>query len=73
MTTIDIDEAQAKLKDIIAKLGADDEVIITDEHGPIARILPTGRKQPVFGSCKGTLTIVDDDDTHLEDFKDYMP
>jgi prevent-host-death family protein len=72
-TTIDIDEAQAKLKDLIAKLGPHDEVVITDQNRPVARIVPTASKQPVFGSCKGMLTIVDDDDEHLADFKEYMP
>ena len=73
-TTIGIDEAQAKLKDIIAKLGPDDEVVITDHNRPVAKlVVPTAKKQPVFGSCKGMLTIVEDDDEHLEDFEEYMP
>jgi antitoxin (DNA-binding transcriptional repressor) of toxin-antitoxin stability system len=72
-TSIGIDEAQAKLKDIIAALGPDDEVVITDQNRPIARILRTSKPQPRFGSCKGMLTIVDEDDEHLADFKDYMP
>lgn len=28
--------------------------------------------QPVFGSCKGMMTIVSEDDEHLKDFEDYM-
>jgi hypothetical protein len=28
--------------------------------------------QPVFGSCKGMLTIVSEDDEHLKDFEEYM-
>jgi len=28
--------------------------------------------QPVFGSCKGMLTIVSEDDEHLKDFEGYM-
>lgn len=28
---------------------------------------------PTFGSGKGTLTIVSEDDEHLKDFKEYMP
>ncbi len=71
--SIGIDEAQAKLKDIIAGLGPDDEVIITDQNGPVARIVPTTKPKPQFGSCQGMLTIVDDDDEHLVDFKNYLP
>ena len=62
--SIGIDEAQAKLKDIIAALGPDDEVVITDQNRPIARILRTSKPQPQFGSCKGMLTI-DDVDWYL--------
>ncbi len=28
--------------------------------------------RPVFGSCKGMLTVVSEDDEHLKDFKEYM-
>ena len=73
MTTIGIDEAQTRLKDIIAHLGPDDEIVITNQDGPVARIVSARKKQPVFGSCRGMLTIVDDDDEHLDDFKEYMP
>jgi hypothetical protein len=33
----------------------------------------TPKLQPRFGSCKGMLTIVSDDDEHLKDFAEYMP
>lgn len=73
LTTVAIEEAQAKLKDIIAKLGPKDEVVITEHNRPIARLVPTAKPQPQFGSCQGMLTIVEEDDEHLKDFKDYMP
>jgi hypothetical protein len=28
--------------------------------------------QPVFGGCKGMLTILNEDDEHLQDFEEYM-
>ena len=31
-----------------------------------------GLSSPVFGAGRGTLTIVQDDDDHLEDFKELM-
>ena len=31
------------------------------------------KPRPVPGRCKGMLTIVAEDDEHLEDFKEYMP
>jgi antitoxin (DNA-binding transcriptional repressor) of toxin-antitoxin stability system len=72
-TTIAIDEAQARLKDIIAQLGPNDEVVITDNDQPIARLVGTPKGTPRFGSCKGMLVVVDEDDEHLADFQEYMP
>jgi Protein of unknown function (DUF2281) len=42
---------------------------------PLAQVVPIRRTKPrpQFGSCKGMLTIVSDDDEHLEHFKEYMP
>jgi antitoxin (DNA-binding transcriptional repressor) of toxin-antitoxin stability system len=73
--TISIEEAQATLADLIDKLGPGEEVVITKDAQPVAelRSLTTGKPQPRFGSCKGMLTIVTDDEEHLEDFKEYMP
>jgi prevent-host-death family protein len=38
-TTVELDEAQDRLKEIIARLGPDDEVVITDHNWPVARLL----------------------------------
>jgi antitoxin (DNA-binding transcriptional repressor) of toxin-antitoxin stability system len=74
-TTVSIDEAQAKLREIIAKLGPDDEVVITENQQPVAKLVsqprPTTRRQP--GRCKGMITLLVEDDEHLEGFKEYMP
>lgn len=72
-TAIEIGEAQEKLKDILSALGPDDEVILLDNNRPIAKLIPTRSARPTFGGCKGLLTIVKEDDEHLEDFKDYIP
>lgn len=72
MSTTGIDEVRTKLKDLISQLGPDDEVVITENSQPIARLLAP-KPCPQCGGCKGMLTIVQDDDEHLEDFKDYMP
>lgn len=72
-TIFDIDEAQAKLPDLIAQLGPRDEVVITQNNRPVARLVSAAKPQPQFGNCKGMLAIVAEDDEHLEDFRDYMP
>jgi antitoxin (DNA-binding transcriptional repressor) of toxin-antitoxin stability system len=76
MSTVTIEEAQAKLPAIIDKLAPGEELIITRNQQPVAKLV--GQKRPVRkprqpGTCKGMLTIVSEDDEHLEDFKEYMP
>jgi prevent-host-death family protein len=74
-TTVTLEEAKARLAELIEHLSPGDEIVITQENRPLARLVPTGesRPRPQFGSCKGMLTIVSDDDEHLEHFKEYMP
>jgi antitoxin (DNA-binding transcriptional repressor) of toxin-antitoxin stability system len=75
-TNVSIEEAQARLREIIARLHPDQEVIITDNEQPVAKLVG-GRMQrarrPGPGLCKGMLTIVRNDDEHLQDFREYMP
>lgn len=75
LPTMSIEEVQATLPEIISKLGPGEEVVITRDNQPVAelRSLATEKPQPRFGSCKGMLTIVTEDEEHLEDFKEYMP
>jgi prevent-host-death family protein len=75
MSIVTIEEAQAKLAELIDKITLGEEVIITRNQQPVAQLVPllSAKPKPVFGSCKGMLTIVADDDEHLEDFKEYMP
>jgi antitoxin (DNA-binding transcriptional repressor) of toxin-antitoxin stability system len=52
-----------------------EEFIITEKSLPVARlVLPQySRPQPIPRRGKGTITILSDDDEHLEDFKEYRP
>ncbi len=75
MSTITIEEAQAKLTELIDQLAPGEEVIITRNKQPVAKLV--GQQLPVRkprrpGSAKGKLVILAEDDEHLEDFKDYM-
>ncbi|RLS22108.1 MAG: DUF2281 domain-containing protein [Planctomycetota bacterium] len=75
MTTVTIEEAQAKLAELIEHLPAGEELMITRDERPIARLFIEGkptRKPRKAGSAKGLLTIHEDDKEHLEDFKEYM-
>lgn len=76
MSTITIEEAQAKLLELIEQLRPGEEVIITRNKQPVAKLVgqqPPVRKPRRPGSAKGKLLILTEDDEHLEDFKDYMP
>ena len=72
--TLSIEQASAQLGGLVRALGPNDEIVLTDNDKPVARIVPsTPNSKRIAGAWKGILTIVDDDDEHLEDFKEYMP
>jgi antitoxin (DNA-binding transcriptional repressor) of toxin-antitoxin stability system len=75
MTTITLAEAEAHLAVLIAKLKPGEQVLITAEDRPVARLVaepvPAGKaRRP--GSAVGKLSIVADDEAHLADFQEYM-
>ncbi len=75
-TTVGLDEAQARLKEIIAGLGPDDEVVIIDHNRPVARLVGGGkaeRRPRHAGNCKGMITLLVEDEEHLKHFEEYMP
>lgn len=71
---ISIEDASAQLGGLIRDLGPHDEIVLTENDKPVARIVPdSSPKKRTPGVWKGMLTIVSEDDEHLEDFRDYMP
>ena len=75
MTTVTLEEAQAKLPELIERLATGEEMLITRNQEPIARLTAEEkpkRKPRKAGSAKGMLTILADDDEHLKDFAEYM-
>lgn len=77
MTSISLQDAQAKLAELVHGLSPGEEVMITENERPLARIVasegpPTTKpRQP--GTLKGTvLYMAPDFDAPLEDFKEYM-
>ena len=73
--TIPIEQAGANLTQLVEMLKPGDEIVLTNQSGPVARILSSKatriHRRP--GVCKGMLTIVEEDDEHLKDFAEYMP
>jgi antitoxin (DNA-binding transcriptional repressor) of toxin-antitoxin stability system len=72
--TVSIEQAQLKLRELIEKSAHGEPVFITQDQKPVAelRSVPVPKPAPVFGSCKGMLTIISDDEDHLGDFAEYM-
>ncbi|MEM8535316.1 MAG: type II toxin-antitoxin system prevent-host-death family antitoxin [Chloroflexota bacterium] len=72
---VDITEAQRRLLDLIEAAEHGEEVIITRSQQPLIQLVPIYRSfhQPQFGSACGRITITDDFDEPLDDFREYMP
>ena len=71
---IDLDADQTTLMELVVGLHPDDEVVIMKDHKSVAKLVPTPQvgKPRVPGLMKVKLTVLSEDDTHLEDFKEYM-
>jgi antitoxin (DNA-binding transcriptional repressor) of toxin-antitoxin stability system len=76
MSTVTLEEAQARLPELIDHLHPGESLVITRNQKPVARLLleeSLKRKPRRAGSAKGMLTIIRDDDEHLKDFEEYTP
>ena len=77
-TTVTMEEAQAKLKELIHQLVPGEEVIITENEQTVAKLVsepakPSPKQRPGPGLCKGMITYMAPDfDAPLEDMKEYM-
>ena len=75
MQQINLIEASKHLPDLIEAAINGEEIVITKDNQPVAKLVPVppakkgGRRA---GSAKGLVTISDDFDEPLEDFKDYI-
>jgi antitoxin (DNA-binding transcriptional repressor) of toxin-antitoxin stability system len=78
MQTITVEEAQSHLTEIIGKLSPGEEIVLTRDDKPVARIVATSPKPPRKprqpGTLRGTiLYIAPDFDAIPEGFEDYLP
>jgi antitoxin (DNA-binding transcriptional repressor) of toxin-antitoxin stability system len=74
MQQITLAEASKNLPNLIEAALGGEEIIIIKDNQPLVKLTPVSplkhRRQP--GSAKGLITISDDFDEPLEDFKEYM-
>ncbi len=76
MSQVTLQEAQSHLSELIEKLAPGEGMTITKDDRPIARLMLipfTDTPRPIPGRCQGMLTILAEDDEHLNDFDEYMP
>jgi antitoxin (DNA-binding transcriptional repressor) of toxin-antitoxin stability system len=77
MSTVTLKDAQARLPELIAGLRPGEEIVITRDETPVARLVaeaPPQRQPRRPGTLKGTvLYMAPDFDAPLDEFKEYMP
>lgn len=78
MTSVTIQEAQASLPELIHALQPGEELVIVENDRKVARLVseqPQAKPglRPPPGLGKGFITIIADDEEHLQDFAEYMP
>ena len=78
-TLVSIEEAGAKLARLVDDAVNGEEIILTVEDVPVARLVPlpengrTKKGRPQFGSAKGLIVhMAADFDAPLDDFREYM-
>lgn len=77
MTTVTIQQAQSTLSELIHRLSPGDEVVITENDRPVARLIPTPETPKMLprqlGTMKGSvLYMAPDFDAPLEDLRECM-
>ena len=75
MPTVTIEEAQARLPELISQLQPGELLHITMNDRPVARLLveeKPKRRPRKAGNCAGMAVIVSDDNEHLKDFAEYI-
>ena len=74
MPQIEVTQAQQLLPQLIEAALGGAEIIITSNQAPLVKLAPVQslKPRPQFGSAKGLVSLSDDFDEPLEDFREYM-
>lgn len=74
MSSVTLEEAQARLPELLKKLHPGEEITIMDHGQPLAQVKKAERTSwPCkAGSAAGKIHMAPDFDAPLEDFKEYM-
>jgi antitoxin (DNA-binding transcriptional repressor) of toxin-antitoxin stability system len=76
MTTVTLQEAQATLPDLIHRLAPGDELLVTEDDRPVAKLVAASRPEAVarprqLGILRGSVLTMEHFDDPLEDFEGY--
>ena len=72
-STIPVEEAQAKLKELIHQLAPGEVIVLTEDQRPVAKLVGESPARPAPGLGKGSiLYMAPDFDEPLDEFKEYM-
>ena len=76
-TKIALEGISPGVGDLVRALGPGDEILLTIQAQPVARILPLanceiGGKRPGFGSWKGKINAPEENDSIPDDFSEYI-
>jgi len=68
--TIALENEKRPLGELVERMLEGAELVLTKGNRPVARLVPIDKPQRRFGSAKGLITIAEDFDAPLEDFKE---
>ena len=75
-TTMALEDIKVTLPELLDRLTPGDEVILTRNQKPVAKLVSEAarpRQPRAPGNCQGMITLLVEDDEHLEGFAEYMP
>ena len=74
MQQVTIQQAKVKLNDLVVAAVHGEEILITNDEQQTVQLVPrtVNKRTRSFGCAKGLITMSDDFDAELPDFKEYM-
>ena len=73
MLVVDVAQAEARFAELLGRVQAGEEVVVTRANVPVARITPAAPRhnRPRFGAAKDLLRVAANFDEPLADFAPY--
>ena len=70
MQTLDLDDVQARLPELLEQLSSGEELLIVRDSRTLGKLVGVAKDKPrrIAGRGKGKLLVWIDDDEHLNDF-----